>query len=63
LLTVSVHRIKAHRGAPKAHVAVAASVLSAVYFVLRDKVPYRDLGPDHFDKIAPAKAVAGCFGG
>jgi hypothetical protein len=28
-----------------------------VYFVLRDKVPYRDLGPDHFDKIAPAKAI------
>jgi transposase len=56
-LRAQYHRLKARRGSAKARVAVAASVLTAVYFVLRDKVPYRDLGPDHFDKIAPAKAV------
>lgn len=41
----------------KARIAVAASILTAVYFVLRDKVPYRDLGSDYFDKTAPTKAI------
>jgi transposase len=43
-------RIKARRGAKKAIIAVAASMLTAAYFMLRDSVPYRDLGPTHFDK-------------
>lgn len=43
-------RIKARRGAKKAIIAVAASMLTAAYFMLRDGVPYRDLGPSHFDK-------------
>lgn len=42
-------RIKARRGAKKAILAVAASMLTAIYFILRDRVPYRDLGPQHFD--------------
>ena len=25
--------------------------------MLRDKVSYRDLGPDYFDKSAPTKAI------
>jgi hypothetical protein len=29
--------------------AVAASMLTAIYYMLRDNVEYRDLGPDHFD--------------
>jgi transposase len=41
-------RIKARRGAKKAAVAVAATLLTAAYFILRDHVPYRDLGADHF---------------
>ncbi|MGH2362384.1 MAG: hypothetical protein ACRDGM_17810 [bacterium] len=24
----------------------------AAYHILRDGVPYRDLGPDHFDRLA-----------
>ena len=43
-------RIKARRGAKKAIIAVAASMLNAAYFMLRDGVPYRDLGPSHFDQ-------------
>ena len=38
------------RGAKKAILAVAASMLTAAYFMLRDGVPYRDLGPQHFDR-------------
>ena len=43
-------RIKARRGAKKAILAVAASMLTAAYFMLRDQVAYRDLGPQHFDR-------------
>jgi transposase len=43
------HRIKARRGSKKAIVAVAASMLTAVYYMLRDHVPYRDLGAGYFD--------------
>jgi transposase len=43
-------RIKSRRGAKKAILAVAASILTAVYHMLRDHRPYRDLGSDHFDQ-------------
>jgi transposase len=43
-------RIKNRRGAKKAIMAVAASMLTAVYHMLRDNHPYRDLGADHFDR-------------
>src|SRR5436189_2654727 len=44
-------RIARHRGRKKAVVAVAHSLLVAVYYILRDRVPYRDLGADHFDRL------------
>ncbi len=56
-LRAKYYRIKARRGPNKARIAIAADILTAVYFVLRDKVPFRDLGPDYFDKRAPAKTV------
>jgi len=48
-LRVLFHRLKARRGAMKAIVAVASSMLRAVYYMLRRRVPYQDLGPAHFD--------------
>ena len=42
-------RLKARRGAKKAIVAVAASLLTAAYFILCDEVEYRDLGGRYFD--------------
>ena len=56
-LRAQYYRIKARRGDKKARVAIASSILTAIYFVLRDKVPFRDLGSDYFDKIAPTKAI------
>jgi transposase len=44
------HRLKGRRGSKKAVVAVAASMLTAVYYMLRDAVPYRDLGVTYFDR-------------
>jgi transposase len=43
-------RLKARRGAQKAIVAVAASMLTSAYHILRTGQPYRDLGPHHFDR-------------
>lgn len=50
-------RIKARRGAKKAILAVAASMLTAAFFMLRDNVPYRDLGPEHLDQRHRHNAV------
>jgi transposase len=44
------YRLKARRGPGRAIIAVAASMLGAIYHMLRDGVPYRDLGADHFEK-------------
>jgi transposase len=50
-------RLKARRGAKKAIVAVAASLLTAAYFILRDAVEYRDLGSRYFDSRNVARAA------
>jgi len=41
-------RLRARRGSKKAIVAVAASILTIVYHVIRDGTSYHDLGPNHF---------------
>ena len=50
-------RLKARRGPQKAICAVAASILTAIYHMLRTNAPHRDLGADYFDRRSPdAKA-------
>ncbi len=44
------HRIRSRSGAKKAIIAVAASMLTTAYHLLRDGTAYQDLGPHHFDK-------------
>jgi transposase len=41
-------RLRSRRGPQKAICAVAASILTAVYHMLKDGTVYQDLGPDHF---------------
>ena len=48
-LNAQFHRIKARRGPKKAILAVAASILTAIYHMLKDGTMYQDLGPNHFD--------------
>ena len=43
-------RIKSRRGAKKAILAVASSMLTAAYFMLRDGVEYHDLGTHYFEQ-------------
>ncbi len=44
------HRIARRRGKPRAMLAGAHSLLVSIYHMLRDHVPYQDLGPDHCDR-------------
>jgi transposase len=45
------HRLRARRGPKKAICALAASMLTAIYHMLKDGTFYNDLGPDHFDRL------------
>ena len=49
-LQAQFYRINARRGAKKAIMAVAASILTAIYHMLKNGTMYKDLGPDHFDR-------------
>jgi transposase len=49
-LRAQFHRLKARRGAKKAIVAVAASLLTIAFHLLRDGTLYKDLGSNHFDQ-------------
>lgn len=53
-LQAQFHRLRSRRGAKKAIGAVAASILTAVYHMLKDGTCYQDLGADHFDRRAKA---------
>jgi transposase len=53
-------RLRARRGSKKAIVAVAASILTIVYYIIRDGTPYRDLGLNHFatrDRTRAARSL------
>jgi hypothetical protein len=45
------------QGAKKATIAVAASMLTAVWHMLREGVEYKDLGAEHFARRDEKKAV------
>ena len=49
-LQAQFHRIKARRGPKKAIMAVAASILTAIYHMLKDGTMYQDLGRNYFDR-------------
>lgn len=49
--------IKSRRGAKKAVIAVAASMLQAAFFMLSDRVDFRDLGSDHFERRDKTKVI------
>lgn len=50
-------RLKSRRGAKKAAIAVAASILRSVYFMLTKQENYIDLGANHFDAADKNKAA------
>jgi transposase len=56
-LQAQFHRLRSRRGAKKAILAVAASMLTAAYHMLKNGVEYRDLGADHFSRRDRSKAI------
>ena len=56
-LQAQFHRIRARRGAKKAIIAVAASMLTAIWHMLRNGTEWRELGAAYFDR-ADAKKTA-----
>jgi transposase len=56
-LYAQFHRIRARRGAKKAILAVAASILTAAYHIIKDGTEYLDLGPDYFQRHDTRKAA------
>lgn len=49
-LRAKYHRLRARRGTKKAIVAVAASMLRAIWHMLRGNHPFNDLGPAHYEQ-------------
>jgi transposase len=56
-LQAQFHRLRSRRGAKKAILAVAASMLTAAYHMLKNEVEYKDLGADHFTRRDRAKMI------
>jgi transposase len=56
-LQAQFHRLRARRGAKKAILAVAASMLTAAWHMLRNQTDWHDLGAAHFDRANRKKTV------
>jgi len=56
-LQAQFHRLRSRRGAKKAILAVAASMLTAAYHMLKNGLEYHDLGADHFTRRDRSKAI------
>ncbi len=50
-------RISVHRGKKRAYVAVAHSMLIAIYHILKDDVPFHDLGADYYNQFNKERKI------
>ncbi len=50
-------RISAHRGKKRAYVAVAHSMLVAIYHILKDGVAFKDLGAEYYNQFNKERKV------
>ena len=49
-LSSQYHRLSARRGANRAAVAVAHSILTIAYYIIKRKQPYIELGPTYYEE-------------
>lgn len=56
-LQAQFHRLRARRGAKKAIIGVAGSMLTAAWHMLRDGTEWHDLGAAHFDRADASKTA------
>ena len=54
-MAAQYRRLAGRRGKKRAIVAVGHTMLVMMYHMLRDKVDYRELGPDYLDKLQPLR--------
>ena len=54
-------RICAHRGKKRAVLAVAHSMLVAIYHILKDGVPFHDLGADYYNHFNRESKINACL--
>ena len=59
-LGVRFHRLAKGKKTQRAAVAIAHDILDGVYFILRDGVPFRELGPDFYNNLNAAQIVKSC---
>ena len=52
-------RLVVRRGKNRATVAVAHSMLTAIYHILKDHVPFRDLGADYYNQFNRERKIKG----
>ena len=50
-------RISAHRGNKRAYVAVAHSMLVAIYHILKDGVVFKDLGAEYYNQFNQERKI------
>lgn len=50
-------RIRAHRGVKRAYVAVAHSILTAIYHILKDGVKFKDLGAGYYNQFNKERKI------
>jgi len=51
------NRISAHRGKKRAYVAVAHSILIAIYHILKEHLPFQDLGAEYYNQFNKARKI------
>ena len=54
-------RICAHRGKKRAYLAVAHSILIAIYHILKDGVPFHGLGADYYNQFNKESKIRACL--
>ena len=54
-------RICAHRGKKRAYLAVAHSILIAIYHILKDGVAFHDLGSDYYNQFNKESKIRACL--
>lgn len=60
-LSARFKRITAKRGTNRAMVAVARSILTAIWHMLSENRPYHDLGGDYYARRRPGTTIASAF--
>ena len=54
-------RISSHRGKKRAYVAVAHSMLTAIYHMLKDGVVFKDPGADYYNQFNRERKINACL--